>query len=682
MSALRTIFEAWQEGTEYSLEEKEDWALLNLNRGDCVEIPMSFTNWEPPSQARAGFVVMDRMVTSEGGMALRAHGIGCSDPQLNKRISSFFNRKEGFLHLCISSPCTEAEENFLHVTRLKAFSREGFNPPYFLGSHRRQVAKWLDGEEIPGEEREEIVGEGGAGPSRDRSVLPDLSWLGSNMEDKKVVAEKGGREKARSRPAPKSRETRPGALRPSHAASRARAKGKGVAEGLTWLGGDEIPGGTSRKDLTGPEEEDGEPAGVDIGTSREREQMSTAELRKKLDAVRDRLGGAVRPTVRDLRRLEEEEGAEDQSPDRELSSGYAEESRGLTSGTSLRKRKQLEDSRGSSSKDVSSQLVRQAQHSAAGRLRKSGDEKEKEKEGAPPQRTEREELLALLNQVGKRVQKKKDGDKDPPKKDKERSRSEKKKKKKEKKKGKKRRLVNGVLVSSSGSDSSDEESSGDSGSDSESQFEAPLRKRSKASPGAVLRLLVQKAQAALDQGALVEVSRGGGSAITEGVKLTTYFQLHVKPQFSHMKGPMRDLSLMAASLDAFRAGSIGRGCDLLAGHFLAAHQALMDASWSQAKYLEVHEGEEQHATSAAILLEARKHAKTSLKAETPEAWMPSRGWQRSWYPASKGPWQQDKGKGRGKKGGKGKDKGSWSDREGKGKNKWKETHDKGDKEEK
>ena len=75
-------------------------------------------------------------------------------------------------------------------------------------------------------------------------------------------------------------------------------------------------------------------------------------------------------------------------------------------------------------------------------------------------------------------------------------------------------------------------------------------------------------------------------------------------------------------LDTIRAGSIARAADLLAAHFIAGHQALVDNSWSQAKYLEVANQDEQSATSAAILLEARKHAKTSLKVETPDAWLP------------------------------------------------------------
>ena len=198
----------------------------------------------------------------------------------------------------------------------------------------------------------------------------------------------------------------------------------------------------------------------------------------------------------------------------------------------------------------------------------------------------------------------------------------------------------------------------------------------------MLKLLVQKAQAALDQGSLVEVDQQGGRLITDGVKICTYFNLHVRPHFAHQRGAIRDLWLMAQTIDLLRAGDIAKLGDMLAGHFLAGHQALVDQSWSQAKYLEVAIPEDQTATSAAILLEARRHAKASLKVETPDAWLPHRGWQRSWSGGGKGFWPNEKGKGKSKKGGKGKEKGHWQEREGKGKTKWKESHDKGDKEEK
>lgn len=137
---------------------------------------------------------------------------------------------------------------------------------------------------------------------------------------------------------------------------------------------------------------------------------------------------------------------------------------------------------------------------------------------------------------------------------------------------------------------------------------------------------------------------------------------------------------MAQALDMIRAGNIALAADQLAGHFLAGHQALMDASWSQARYLEVADQGDQSATSAAILLETRKRAKASLKVESMDPWIPGKSWQRGWYGGGKSRWEPDKGKAKGKKGGKGKEKGGWQDKEGKGKAKRRDSHDKGEKE--
>ena len=679
MSALKNIFSDWQEGDEYDIGDQERWTLLNVGRGDFVELSLGWTDWSPPSEATVGFLILGHLVTGDGGVALKAHFVGATDQALSKRLSSQFNRREGFVHLCVSRPCTEAEESFIHATRVKVFSREGFNPSYYTASYKRQVAKWLG-------ESEEVstVGEGlredGGEPLSDRSILPDFSWIPTSGRE-------GGehsREEERGRGVTRASPKRRGALRTGPAAQgRARVRGKGIAG--------EAGAGDRSGHPRSPVVQEGLKVGatsdggvaveedLELGTEKEREEMSTAELRRKLEGVRLKLGGAPRPSISELRKLPEEEDGEDHWQEDALRSGSAEDVKGLTSGSSLKRKKAVEDSRGSTTRNVSEQLVRQAQQLAAGKARKSEDERSRsESRGG-----ERAELLALLNQAAKKTSKGDGEDRDPPRRSGDSGHSKKKKKKKRNKKDKKkrrrRRLVNGVIISSSGSSYSSEETSRSVRSLSEGDFEAPLRKRSKAAPGSVLKLLVQRAQDALDQGALVETTGSSSTAITDGVKLTTYYQLHIKPHYGQFKGPMRDIALMARALDTIRAGAIGRACDMLAGHFLAAHQALMDQSWVQARYLEVIEPEEQNATSAAILLEARKHAKTSLKAETFEAWLPGKGWQRSWQGGGKGGWHAEKGKGKQKKGGKSKEKGGWQDKEGKGKNKWKETHDKGDK---
>lgn len=68
------------------------WSMLSFRKGDCVEI--------------------DLLVKS----------VGCSDVTLNKPLSLRFNRREGWIHCCLSSPCVEAEDNFLHTTSLRVYS--------------------------------------------------------------------------------------------------------------------------------------------------------------------------------------------------------------------------------------------------------------------------------------------------------------------------------------------------------------------------------------------------------------------------------------------------------------------------------------------------------------------------------------------------------------------------------
>ena len=78
-------------------------------------------------------------ILKRAGIALHAHFVGTSDHTLSRSLSAQFNRREGHLHLCISRPCTEAEEGFLHVVRLKVYTRGNFNAPYYT------AARWASG---------------------------------------------------------------------------------------------------------------------------------------------------------------------------------------------------------------------------------------------------------------------------------------------------------------------------------------------------------------------------------------------------------------------------------------------------------------------------------------------------------------------------------------------------------
>ena len=117
-------------------------------------------------------------------------------------------------------------------------------------------------------------------------------------------------------------------------------------------------------------------------------------------------------------------------------------------------------------------------------------------------------------------------------------------------KGKAKKTKKGDDPSEDGSSS--EEGSSSQESSSESEPLAPLLKKSLKSPGKVLRLLVEHAQQALDQSALVET--GESKAVTGGVKMATYFNLLIRPYHPTTSRDMKELHHLAICLDELRSG--------------------------------------------------------------------------------------------------------------------------------
>ena len=236
------------------------------------------------------------------------------------------------------------------------------------------------------------------------------------------------------------------------------------------------------------------------------------------------------------------------------------------------------------------------------------------------------------------------------------------------------KLLKGRKKTRKGSDPSDDGSSSEEGStseesSSESEPLAPLLKRSRKSPGKVLKLLVDHAQEALDQSALVETA--DGSAVTGGVKMATYFNLLIRPYHPTTSRDMKELHHLAICLDELRSGRLGSLGDSLASRFLAIHSAVNEGGWKAAQFLELHPLEPTQSAPTSLLLQARKHAHVVAKShggENVSRWQRPGGgsWQRQDY--------SEKGKGKGGKGKDSKGKGSkgqssnwwqggWSDRQ-------------------
>jgi hypothetical protein len=66
--------------------------------------------------------------------------------------------------------------------------------------------------------------------------------------------------------------------------------------------------------------------------------------------------------------------------------------------------------------------------------------------------------------------------------------------------------------------------------------------------------------------------------MTSGVKVMTYFNLHVKSSYPHQLREMRELHHLAACLDLVRKGDLARAADGLAARFIAIHQSLVDGA--------------------------------------------------------------------------------------------------------
>ena len=390
----------------------------------------------------------------------------------------------------------------------------------------------------------------------------------------------------------------------------------------------------------------GEGGEKDIGVDRQ-------GLRKRLQATRERiLGGAPR------QRREEEDWSG--GPEPKDSRPVAPWKR-LVTGTSLEPRRatmlglsdQPASRRGGMKnlverlekrQDCNSLLLAQAVQSAA----ESKKRKKKDKK-----RSSAEILVSLL--------KGKDGSK------------------KKKKKRKKREKMKPDPDDPGDSSSEDEEESStteaedqEAGEASDSSCEPPLKRKAQKRPGSVMEMLVRHAQEQVNKGNLVETEEGG-SVVTQGVKISTYFALLIRPFHQAGSPLLRELYSLAQTIDYLRAGRLPEAADALAARFVACHTALAEGHWGTAAQLELHPLEPTASTSTATMLQAQKHRRLLWKSQ---GYYPPRGWsgqgKGKGNPSEKGKkgGGKEKGKGKGKGGNKGAD---WNQGAKGGANPWKDN---------
>ena len=181
----------------------------------------------------------------------------------------------------------------------------------------------------------------------------------------------------------------------------------------------------------------------------------------------------------------------------------------------------------------------------------------------------------------------------------------------------------------------------------------------------------------MEQEAVTEVSNKN-KGITSGVKITSFFNLHIRPAHLQSQRELREMYMLAMTIDLLRKGDLARVGDSLASRFMAIHQALVDQSWQTARHMELFPLEEATATSPALILASRKHSRLVEKVQGKGQWTPWQSKGKGTPRSDWGGWQETSQKGKKGKGGgqKGKGKGKWSSQSEGGPNEWEKNKDK------
>ena len=635
---MATVTEPAEAGPVWFQVGSEGWQNFTPVAGQILEFGTVSIGLDTTTGGHGALLVTGSDTSDSSGPFVSGRFVGGDSEEANAELSSLINRREHRVHTCGADPCTYGGDAALvHVVHARLWDASVFNEAYMKTWGKKVISDFL-------KERSE----GGDG-------LAALTRRRKNPEGKKETP------------------LRKPALRPA-GTSRRRVK-------------------TDRPDAAG------ELSRADRSRRREKKEdrklkgvLSREALRGKLAEFRDRASGRGRgagvkkgikeerlPKGADAGSAEEEESGT-ASTEEDSSCVLEEPPTPLGSGTKLTPRLALMDRPHEENIDV----------------RKRQDKRRSSAASAKPEA----QLLAVAVQqrdrkeaIQERSPKRSRGDSRGKESEKKRRKKRRKRKKEEKNRKRRKKKKRGDGGSSGGSSSSTSTSGRKSRSrstrgseeSSDSSLLAPLQRKSRHNPGGVLKMLIKHARQLMDQDSAVDLGEDAG--LLGGVRMTSYFSLMLRPYHSTSSRDMKELYLLATTIDQLRQGKLGALGDALASRFIAIQTAMTEGNWRSAQYLEMHPLDAGSPAPVPLLLEARKHAKLIDKSQRQEDF---RGY---WRNADRSSWTyEDPPKGKGKKGkqgkGKGKGRGNWSQYQGgwdsgKGGGDWwstrKEDRDKADK---
>ena len=506
------------EGKLYSVYEAEEWTALTVRTG-MILVAFNFELDDYGKVTEAAFFVRQVDLRPDLSICCVVKSLGSPDEAAVVHLSRMFNRRLGYVHLCLTEVCGEGfsdtNTNCIHLTSAMFFQPDNFERAYVTAHSRRQIQKWLDDE--PEEEAEgkqtEAAGKEG-----------DWELLGTPPRDKPVFPPTPGPDRARVPALRKStapKDDADGSSRPGKMNEKDR---QALRARLS----------SARERLTG------------AGTGMAGHQPAPPKLvhaEPELILSSDEYSPSVLDDSRMTRKIKRERVKS--LPDQPMTSAGHQETHQIVphrGNPSVVARGATKDG---SSKNLQTQLMQKA--AEASQLKKSQQHKEDKKKKA---NSPGHQLVKLLTSTLNPSQSSKGKDK-----------KKKKKAKKEKKEpskdpygiNKRESQVPGDPSSSSEPGDGDGGSSDDDAdvsSSGDSDMLPPLRKKSKKRPGSVLQLLVNHAKEQLDQTNKVSTNRDEDITLNHGVKISSYFNIVVRPQISGSMTQVRELHHLSNTISS------------------------------------------------------------------------------------------------------------------------------------
>lgn len=610
----------WEDGQEFHIGEPVGWAALALRPGMIIEVKLEEDVALGNEDLWAGFLVVESSIEFTG-LSVLAKSLVCTDGNIAKALSSWFNRRAGYLHVCAAEGCQE-DDYQMHVRRLRVFSVDAFKRPYMTPASVKQLRKWLEeinlavDNEGPGEEaaEEEPPGEAGkpAGPRPRRGALR-VPQPGKQKEGEEGTA--GG---DALRAADRAR------LRERLEKARDRMVGAAGLKGAGGTAGHPIDLDRVVDVSSSPGYSPSEATEVKTEKPRRRKAEEGERATQAHHGALAIMGAGIRPAALVAAPTSKSKSKKVKKRRRAEKKGAEEVTTASTTG------------------NLQKQLLARAAETAQERRDRRQDRKGSKDPGR--------QLATILTKVMGKKKKKE-------------SRKKRRRKRKRREGGDPGGGSSGSsgdsATSSSGKDYGDGSEEEDSSSSDSGKMEPPLKKKAMKRPGSVMRMLVEHAKEKLDQSSKVTIAHRDGDDPTQGVRLTSYYSIVVKSQLAAGCPQLRELHFLAHSLDLLRAGELDSLGDLLASRFVSLHQAGLDGHWGAARHLEVLPFEDNSAAGPAIVLRARKHARLAAQVAgtEPGSWRgggKGRGkgqqqWEDNWNQNNRTKGKKgDKGKGKGK----------------------------------